>query len=107
MNSLRGACLIQGMLTAIILRERFQGLPLIEAHPKVAIELLQDRADGALTELTLDDLSEHERDAAIAALAARSASLSDGTWEDVLALTAADYTPLDPPPQFWHPKFGQ
>lgn len=34
-NSLRGACLIQGMLAALELRERFPNLPITESHPKV------------------------------------------------------------------------
>jgi hypothetical protein len=33
-NSLRGACVVQGMMTAVFLREAFAGLPLSEAHPK-------------------------------------------------------------------------
>ena len=45
-NSLRGACLVQGMAAALLLRERFPALPISEAHPKALLWLLGIAAPG-------------------------------------------------------------
>jgi len=39
-NSLRGACLVQGILTAILLRQRVPEIHVSESHPKAVLWLL-------------------------------------------------------------------
>jgi len=80
-NSLRGAVLIQGVLLATALRRQWRELPITEAHPKA---LLKEMWPQALKGASLwDEIarcyglggaqldSEHERDALLAAVAAR------------------------------------
>ena len=40
-NSLRGAVVVQGPTTAILLRQRFPGMPITEAHPKALVWLVR------------------------------------------------------------------
>jgi hypothetical protein len=41
-NSLRGACVVQGVLAGLELRERFPKLPITESHPKALLWLLPE-----------------------------------------------------------------
>ena len=84
MNSLRGAALVQGVMLAIRLRERLPPLSITEAHPKALLKAL--KIDTATSDQTWRDLvnlfglrgdepnTEHERDAVLAAVAAREGS---------------------------------
>jgi len=80
-NSLRGGCVAQGMMTALLLREMDAGLPLSESHPKAWLWLAgvatREKTADCTTDITGFDLgawlvfqkeveSEDERDAAIA-----------------------------------------
>ena len=79
-NSLYGAVLAQGAMLAVELRRRFPELPITEAHPGL---LLRARFPSVDERLRFDELkrcfrihvdpgiSDHERDAVIAALAAK------------------------------------
>jgi hypothetical protein len=76
-NSLRGACVVQGPTTALLLRHRFPGVPITEAHPKALLWLLgiatSTRQPGQLAPQDFEALfrcsysCEHERDAILAA----------------------------------------
>lgn len=75
-NSLRGACLVQGMLAALALRAKFPEVPITEAHPKALRWLLPDVA-------AITAFSEHEHDALLAAIGAWGATHSQGGWRDL------------------------
>jgi hypothetical protein len=91
LNSLMGACLVQGVMLAIHLRERFRSLPITEAHPKAllwALDLNDDTNNWPkLAErfgLKGDPpVTEHQRDALLAAVAAREGFLK--RWPNDLA----------------------
>ncbi len=94
-NSLRGACVVQGMMTGVLLRERFKGIPLSEAHPKAWLWIAGiTRRRSPVAEITLADLPEwcisprrdfgdHERDAAISCLSAWAMVSRPGGWHDL------------------------
>lgn len=95
-NSLRGACLIQGMLAAIALRERFPSIPITEAHPKALRWLLPEVA-------RLCGSSEHERDALLSAVAAWGTVHQPEGWQDLILAEAAFYSPVAAPLHYFMP----
>jgi hypothetical protein len=68
-NSLRGACLVQGILTARKISERWPEAKITEAHPK-ALLLIWAETKIFLAANFPASSTEHERDAAIAAYSA-------------------------------------
>lgn len=93
-NSLRGACLVQGLLALRELRRRIPDLVVSEAHPKALLWLLgipgatlqvRDVGPSHLAHLLLDvPATEHERDAALGALTAWAAVAGPPNWSDLL-----------------------
>ena len=79
-NSLRGACVVQGPLLARFLSENCCDLKITESHPKVLHHLLQksgqpdivnNMVQDLMTNLYLKaNLTDHERDATLCAVAA-------------------------------------
>jgi hypothetical protein len=94
-NSLRGACLIQGILTARLLRSRFPNIRITESHPKALLWLMgvannerraREVGMGQLSKLIdcdLPEMSEHERDAALGAVAALKMLRKADGWRDL------------------------
>ena len=86
-NSLKGAVLIQGIMLALRLRERWPSLPVSETHPKALC-----KAHGWTAWETVAELfglegrpaTEHERDALLSAVAIREGI--EGRWALNLAL---------------------
>ncbi len=82
-NSLRGAVLIQGVLLATALRRQWRELPITEAHPKALLKAIWPQAPKGvslweeiarsygLLGVPQESRHEHERDALLAAVAAR------------------------------------
>lgn len=106
-NSLQGAVLIQGLMLALESRKEWPGAQITEAHPKALCKALKlpDWQDlvckfGLCGE---PPGTEHERDALLAAVAAREGSL--GRWICDLAETrhSDDYDVLQPRPFYWWP----
>lgn len=89
-NSLRGACLVQGMLAGLDLRDRFSALPITEAHPKALRWLLPEVCSITLT-------SEHERDAMLAVIAAWAVIQQPDGWSDLLSKEVDIYSPIAQP----------
>lgn len=89
-NSLRGACLVQGMLAGLVLRERFPEILITEAHPKALRWLLPEV-------LSITSNSEHERDAMLAAIAAWAAIHQPEGWSDLLIQEPDFYSPITHP----------
>jgi predicted nuclease with RNAse H fold len=89
-NSLRGAALVQGVMLAVRVRERHGLVPISEAHPKALVRAL-GLYQRPWSELALrfglkgrEPRSEHERDALLAAVAARNGVT--GIWRRDLAV---------------------
>jgi predicted nuclease with RNAse H fold len=116
-NSLRGACLIQGMLVAMLCRKRIaKGIPLTETHPKALLWLIRianrERPPARVATADLNDYvqlsraeqaSEHERDAVLSAVAAFAMDSQHNGWHDLYAHEPNAITPLSPPPGYWMP----
>ncbi len=115
-NSLRGACLIQGMMGALLLRRDNAELPISEAHPKALLWLLKVAAAGTPPpSVSLDTLgtffrsehhdqpSEHERDAMLGALSAWALLHRPVGWCDLSRMDEGAISPLTPPPAYWMP----
>jgi hypothetical protein len=113
-NSLRGSCLIQGMMTAMLLRRIHSELPVTEAHPKALLWLLGVAGpERPLDTILISDLSiymtsqkaagEHERDAALGAVSAFAMVSKLDSWQDLYQNESNPITPLAPPPGYWMP----
>ena len=117
LNSLWGAALVQGVMTAILLRERFREVSITECHPKALLKAwgidptdLDASWKKARESFALADgpsRSDHERDALIAAAAAREGAA--GRWRCDLAKKRCAFE-QDPdrvpwgPVSYWWPK---
>ena len=100
-NSLRGACLVQGVLAAIEAHKHWPTAKLTESHPK-ALLLASSAARRFAERLNLS--VEHERDAALAAF---SANALIGQAEDLHDLVKLDENAIFPggkPVAYWFPK---
>jgi hypothetical protein len=116
-NSMRGACLIQGMLIGMLVR---QTLPpttnLTESHPKAALWLLRLAFPGhPPAEIDLSQLqtyfmgntlgaTDHERDAAIGALSAFAMTTNLAGWRDLFPSEGNSLSPLQRPLGYWLPQ---
>lgn len=100
-NSLRGAALAQGMMFVHRIRERYGAVRVTEVHPNALLKALgQTWAEfrghfGVAADL--DDTRKHERDALIAAVAAREGF--EGRWSHDLS-TDREQAEQDPK-QYW------
>jgi predicted nuclease with RNAse H fold len=84
-NSLRGAALVQGVMFVSRLREKFPGVLVTEAHPKALAIALGGWNGPAIAKLgVIFPPREHERDATMAAIAAREGY--EGRWTIDLSL---------------------
>lgn len=113
-NSLRGACLAQGMLLAHLLRRDVPNIRVTEAHPKALLWLLKvatrrrpvrDVAISDLMDLVEPSetaVSEHERDAVLGAIGALAMLRRDPEWRD---LVSEDHDPFMPAGavEYWMP----
>jgi hypothetical protein len=115
-NSMRGTCLVQGMMVAMLLRVQESQLPIIEAHPKALLWLLRcahvdnHPAGIALSSLqqwivgnNLAGASDHERDAALGALSAFAMAQGMNGWQNLYPREPNPISPLHPPPGYWLP----
>jgi hypothetical protein len=117
-NSLRGACLIQGILVAMICQQRAKEISITESHPKALLWLLGKataarRQDNiVLAELTdlikvegrgVQIFSQHERDAVLGGVAAFAMRSKLEKWRNLYSLETNLITPLDPVPGYWMP----
>jgi hypothetical protein len=116
-NSLRGACLIQGMLAAMLLRQHNSGLLVSESHPKAMLWLLGIAdANNPVSAISLgnlgrlfagntDNASDHERDAALGALSAWAMSTKPHNWQNLYPLEVPNpISPLSAPLGYWMPQ---
>ncbi|TCN78037.1 DUF429 domain-containing protein [Shewanella fodinae] len=80
-NSLRGACLVQGVLSAVALRSEWANIQITESHPKAVLAL---NAEIARLVQQHEFATEHERDAFIAACCAWLSSSNESKWVDLV-----------------------
>jgi hypothetical protein len=108
-NSLRGACVVQGIIAGLILRTGKWDIPLSESHPKALLHLLEPGSKPALVVKSLIEFSqaavgEDERDAALSALSAWAMIVHPSGWSDLLKLENSEILfPLQPPIGYWMP----
>jgi hypothetical protein len=113
-NSLRGACLVQGVLTAKLLHEQLPRVAITESHPKALLYLLGiANAERNPTSITLTDLSnyvacdacvgEHERDAVLAAITAFAQNGRPQGWMNLFERETRPVIPFGYPVAYWLP----
>jgi hypothetical protein len=103
-NSLRGACLVQGILTARLVAASWPSAIVTEAHPKALLRLNRDAERFTATHLSPDP-EEHARDAALAAFAAWAAVIARPSWRNlVLEETTAPFFPSGKAVTYWFPQ---
>ena len=115
-SSLRGACLVQGMVAAMMLREKNRTLPVTEAHPKAALWMLGEatrtKKVASITAAALAKYvdvgahtmtTDHERDAALGALTAWAMFHQAAGWKDIRGLDPNAVSPLAAPMGYWVP----
>lgn len=106
-NSLRGACLVQGVMAAYELRRLRPGVTISESHPKAALWLsgcaTRGRPCAAVQPADVPDLrcdntwpTEHERDASLGALSGWAAVTRPPSWVDLLAFEPEGLAPAGP-----------
>ena len=113
-NSLRGACLAQGMMAAHILRDKMPSLRLTESHPKALLWLLEVATpQRPVREIRIDHLDkfiqcdssalcEHERDAAVGAFAAWAMLNQRSGWRNLYTDEDGVFAPVSPI-EYWMP----
>ena len=100
-NSLRGACLVQGVLVTRLAAELWPGAKVTEAHPKALLAASQAARDFSIK---CSVRTEHERDAALAAYAAFAfISQTDG-WQDLVPMEISPFFPGGKAVAYWFPK---
>jgi len=113
-NSLRGACLSQGLMVAHLLRRSFPDMRITESHPKALLWLLKIAsaqhhvADigishlSGLIESESCNVSDHERDAVLGAVAAWAMITKHPGWRDLFQEETNPFAPV-PPVEYWMP----
>jgi hypothetical protein len=97
-NSLRGACLAQGMMISVLLKELWPTILITESHPK-ALRFLMPDADSRL-EGFHPQTTEHELDAGLGALTAWALLVKPAGWQDLSRLDERTYTLLGATPAY-------
>jgi len=118
-NSLRGACVIQGLLILKLLRREYPNLPITEAHPKALLWLMGIARRGHEPKLIkprdIEEIiiagtrfgSEDERDAILGAFAAQMMIRRKSDWVDLLKHEREERILAGKPPiGYWMPKKG-
>lgn len=114
-NSLRGACLVQGVVAAKLLREHFHDIGITESHPKALLYLLgiadQHRSPA---DVTIGDLSSyviarnkqvspHERDAVLGSISSWARHKQLEGWRDLYREEENPISPFGYEPSYWMP----
>ena len=103
-NSLVGACLVQGVLVAMRAHELWPETQITEAHPTALLRVCSAAhafVDG-MPELAAQDT--HARHAALAAYSAYAFVTKTAGWHDLAAQEAAPYFPGGSAVAYWFPK---
>lgn len=102
-NSLRGACVVQGILTARLVTSKWDSTLITESHPKALLRLYADA--GAFVSAHVPSIAtEHERDAALSAYAAWAAASAWQGWRNLVVEEARPFFPSGGQVQYWFPE---
>ncbi|MEQ1813193.1 MAG: hypothetical protein ABL860_01900 [Candidatus Nitrotoga sp.] len=102
-NSLRGACLVQGIITARLVATLWPSAIITEAHPKALLRLWEE-AELFVTNYLPPNYTEHERDAALAAVAASAAVNKHPSWCNLVLKEVAPFFPSGREVSYWFPQ---
>ncbi len=114
LNSLRGACIAQGILAAHLLRRRIPSIRITETHPKALLWLIEVATrDLKVSEVQLSHLtdliaadgkpnSEHERDAILGSIAAWAMVVARPGWHNLFLEEQETFVPVSPV-EYWMP----
>jgi hypothetical protein len=100
-NSLRGACLVQGVLAAESLAQRWPSIRITESHPKALLLVCAD-AKQFIAELSFRN--DHERDAALGAYAALAMCHSLPGWKNWVHSEQDTFVPSAGKIDYWFPS---
>lgn len=100
-NSLRGACLVQGILTVVAFSEVWPDIMVTESHPK-ALLIVSPEIKNYISNFKFSN--EHERDAFMAALSARSYYMGEAGWENYIQHENDIFIPSQSKVAYWFPK---
>jgi len=100
-NSLRGACLVQGVLSAVCLTEKFPQIAITESHPKALLSVWP-RAVEFVRQFEFS--TDHGRDAAIGAYAAFAFFSQWSQWADLVELEESCFIPSGGKVAYWFPR---
>jgi Protein of unknown function (DUF429) len=101
-NSLRGACLVQGVLVARLSRERWPEVPMTESHPKALLRL-SAAAREFISASEFQVIGEHGRDAALGAYAAHAMVTQSEGWHNLVMHERAPFFPGGSKVAYWFP----
>ena len=102
-NSLRGACLVQGILVARLSAALWPSAMSTEAHPK-ALLVVSSAARKFATQIDKSVRTEHERDAALAAYAAFALAVQTDGWHDLVETEQNPFFPGGQRVAYWFPR---
>lgn len=102
-NSLRGACLVQGVLAAKLSRDQWPTARITEAHPKALLRV-SAAARAFVSAPEIHAIGEHVRDAALGAYAAHAYVTQARGWHDLLVQERAPFFPGGTEVAYWFPK---
>lgn len=107
-NSLRGACLVQGVLAAKIIRARYPNIPITETHPKALWEIWEHAqffAEKHCEAYNVNPQCQHESDAILSAYCAWNMAIKNENWEDLLINRESGeyFFPAGSPSIYWFP----
>ncbi len=102
-NSLRGACLVEGAIAARLVRESWPNAEITEAHPKALLKVCAEVQEFSALP-AIQSSGHHLRDAALAALSALAMLERRPSWQDLAALEPEALYPLGVGCAYWFPQ---
>lgn len=102
-NSLRGACLVEGAIASQLVNQRWPTAAITEAHPKALLAVSAEARE--FSDLPcIQGPGDHIRDAAIAAMGALAMLEKQASWKDLADIEAEALFPLGVRVTYWFPR---
>ena len=102
-NSLRGACLVQGVLSVVALVEKWPNIVITESHPKALLSVWPQAVDFTKK---FHFHNEHERDAALGVYAAFASIARLTGWVDWVSMEKNIFVPSGGDVSYWFPQLS-